>query len=94
MKKIVCISGALLLAASACVFVCANKQNNEVDLFRANVEALTRTESGYMGFCSNSTGDCLFECPNCGVQSYGPGFAGPSYGMYGTCAKCGHTIQR
>ena len=40
MKKIVCISGALLLAASACVFVCANKQNNEVDLFRANVEAL------------------------------------------------------
>lgn len=46
MKKIVCISGTLLLAASACVFVYANKQDKEVDLFNANVEVLVQNESG------------------------------------------------
>ena len=72
MKKIVCISGALLLAASACVFVCANKQNNDVDLFKTNVEALSDTESGLWGTCSFSSNECLGQCPHCKVLVYAP----------------------
>ena len=88
MKKIVCISGALLLAASACVFVCADKQNNDIDLFKANVEALSDTESGLWGTCSFSSNECLGQCPHCKVLVYAPGIPGRVSKLWGTCNNC------
>ena len=55
-KFVLSAAGAVLLAASVTTFVCTNKSNDLMDdLFRANVEALARNESGgimclqYMG---------------------------------------------
>ena len=55
-KFVLLAAGAVLLAASVTTFVCTNKFNGSMDdLFKANVEALARNESGgimclqYMG---------------------------------------------
>ena len=93
MKKIVCISGALLLAASACVFVCANKQNNDIDLFKANVEALSDTESGLWGTCTSNVNLCQGACPNCGKLIYAPRHTGRVKKLWGTCNNCHEEIN-
>ena len=45
-RLILAVTGAVLLAASVTTFMCVDKSNDPMDdLFRANVEALTRNES-------------------------------------------------
>ena len=45
-KFVLSAAGAVLLAASVTTFVCTNKSNDSMDdLFKANVEALARSES-------------------------------------------------
>ena len=53
-KFVLSAAGAVLLAASVTTFVCTNKSNDSMDdLFRANVEALARSESAGSGeMCS------------------------------------------
>ena len=53
-KFVLLAAGAVLLAASVTTFVCTNKSNDSMDdLFRANVEALARSESAGSGeMCS------------------------------------------
>ena len=53
-KFVLLSAGAVLLAASVTTFVCTNKSNDSMDdLFRANVEALARSESAGSGeMCS------------------------------------------
>ena len=46
-KFVLLAAGAVLLAASVTTVVCANKSDGSMDdLFKANVEALARSESG------------------------------------------------
>ena len=53
-KFVLLAAGAVLLAASVTTFVCTNKSYDSMDdLFRANVEALARSESAGSGeMCS------------------------------------------
>ena len=69
-KFVLSAAGAVLLAASVTTFVCTNKSNDSMDvLFRANVEALARSESGGSSvMCSqtNDRGDHYMKlCSNC-----------------------------
>ena len=51
-KFVLSAAGAMLLAASVTTFVCTNKSNGSMDdLFKANVEALARTEDGGSRLC-------------------------------------------
>ncbi len=75
MKIILFAAGVVLLAASVTTFVCANRSNDPMnDLFRANVEALTRTEIGGFGeLCSQSPkpGDVRMKyCSTCSAYGY------------------------
>lgn len=93
-NKLILIVASAIVAVSAVAYVYSICRNSTDELVSTNVEALSRTESGFRGYCYNSTNDCLFVCPNssCRAVSYGPDKKGPSYGMTGTCARCGHSI--
>ena len=72
-KFVLLAAGAVLLAASVTTFVCANKSNDSMDdLFKANVEALARNESGGSSvMCSQTDNPGTYpmkSCKNCGGE--------------------------
>ena len=90
-KFILSAAGAVFLAASVTTFVCTNKSNDSMDdLFKANVEALARNETGvkqcyisstygrraYVVFCHEKTQDPLiYPC----LDPYNGRYGGFSY---------------
>ena len=70
-KKIILFAaGAVLLAASAITFASVNKSNDPMDdLFKANVEALARNESGNYRICYSESvvrkGYTYYDCGTC-----------------------------
>ena len=65
MKRILLAAGAVLLAASVTTFVSVNKSNGSMDdLFKANVEALARNESGNYVMCMQHLADPLHNEKN------------------------------
>ena len=69
-KLILSAAGVVLLAASVTTFVCTNKSNDPMaDLFKANVEALTRSERGGSAVMCSQTDNPgtipMKSCKNC-----------------------------
>ena len=74
-KIILFAAGAVLLAASAFTFASVNKSNDPMDdLFKANVEALSRSEVGGLGeICAQSPKPGKYRmkyCSTCGRHGY------------------------
>ncbi len=61
-KKLLLAAGAVLLASAVSAFIYVNKESNPMDeLFNANVEALTGSESSQGGCATRICGKCHIE---------------------------------
>lgn len=74
-KSVLSAAGAVLLATSVTTFVCTNKSDGSMDaLFKANVEALSRSEVGGFGeICVQSPKPGKFRmkyCSTCSAHDY------------------------
>lgn len=69
MKKKVIMAGAAVIMSAVAVGFSANTNNNMTDLMSANLEALTRNESGGTWVCESSikekTDSHVFYCGTC-----------------------------
>lgn len=69
MKKKVIMAGAAVIMSAVAVGFSANTNNNMTDLMSANLEALTRNESGENWACESSIkvkpGSNVFYCGTC-----------------------------
>ena len=76
-KFVLSAAGAVLLAVSVTTFVCTNKSNDSMDdLFKANVEALARNESGNYVMCmqhlaESDHGEKNYYCQTCTLRECG-----------------------
>ncbi len=73
-RNILLAAGAVLVAATVSAFVYVKNESNSMDeLFDANVEALTRSESGGFGPMCSQTGNSgehfIKLCSNCEGKS-------------------------
>ncbi len=88
-KSLIIVASAIFCAATVLTIVSiGNERSFMNDLFNANVEALSQTETGMSGGCAKTSGECMAFCPKCGKQVYTPLYLGPVTWYQGTCGHC------
>lgn len=90
-KKLIIVVVAAIVAVSAAIYICSICRNSTDELVSTNVEALSRTEGGFVWHCMEIANDCYFICSGCGSRNYAIGHMGPSYGI-GPCEFCGRIM--